>query len=472
MAESVETAYLTEVVRLLRQYKQLAECAVAQAGPEAAFRTTGAEANSIAVLLKHLAGNMRSRWTDFLTADGEKPDRNRDAEFELEPGTTLDDVMTSWEDGWRRAFAALEGPPPRRPAPRGAHRGEAAVGAAGDRAPARALRLPRGADRAPRQAGARGGVEDAEHAAAPPGLTGSGPAPRAEVPYLPASPKPEAGCSRSRVRCSSRASRSSRITSGRTPCSRCWRACLRTTSVRSGCSSPRTGIRSSWASDSTTRSCGSWARAAPTFFERLGAASAEKNLTSLHAGYLTPGDPQAFLAKAPQIYSVYYESGRREYTATAPNAGVLTTYDAETFSAPDCLTVVGWYRKALEMCGAKNVSVTEEECRAKGGAVCRYAVSVGVRSEEAVSRALRAAAQAWEDDYAASWSELVSVRAQMRASHPTCLAGRPLAAVAAEPTGGFPGLVAEMEVSGGVLLTVEPSTRTPRYTSQTVVQST
>ncbi|HEX9054029.1 MAG TPA: TIGR02265 family protein [Gemmatimonadales bacterium] len=112
----------------------------------------------------------------------------------------------------------------------------------------------------------------------------------------------------------------------------------------------------------------------PDFFERLGAASAEKNLTSLHAGYLTPGDPQAFLAKAPQIYSVYYESGRREYTPTAANTGVLTTHDAETFSAPDCLTVVGWYRKALEMCGAKNVSVMEQECRAKGGAVCRYAV--------------------------------------------------------------------------------------------------
>ena len=112
----------------------------------------------------------------------------------------------------------------------------------------------------------------------------------------------------------------------------------------------------------------------PDFFERLGAASAEKNLASLHAGYLTPGDPQAFLAKAPQIYSLYYESGRREYTRTGPTAGTLTTYDAETFSAPDCLTVVGWYRKALELCGATHVSVVEEECRAKGGVVCRYQV--------------------------------------------------------------------------------------------------
>ncbi len=108
MTDSVEAAYLAEVLRLLRQYKQLAERAVAQAGADAAFRVTDAGANSIAVLLKHMAGNMRSRWTDFLTTDGEKPDRNRDAEFGLEPGTTLDRVMTWWEDGWRRTFAALE----------------------------------------------------------------------------------------------------------------------------------------------------------------------------------------------------------------------------------------------------------------------------------------------------------------------------------------------------------------------------
>lgn len=108
MMESVERAYLTEVLRLLRQYKQLAESALGQAGPDAAFRVTDPEANSIAVLLNHVAGNMRSRWTDFLTTDGEKPDRNRDAEFELAPGTSLDDVTARWEDGWRRTFAALE----------------------------------------------------------------------------------------------------------------------------------------------------------------------------------------------------------------------------------------------------------------------------------------------------------------------------------------------------------------------------
>ena len=113
------------------------------------------------------------------------------------------------------------------------------------------------------------------------------------------------------------------------------------------------------------------------FFERLGESSAEKNLASLHASFLTPGDPHAFLAKAPAIYAMYYETGRREYEKTGEREGVLTTRDAETFSAPDCLTVIGWYRKALVMCGAGNVRVVEEECRATGGAVCRYRVSWG-----------------------------------------------------------------------------------------------
>jgi uncharacterized protein (TIGR02265 family) len=113
----------------------------------------------------------------------------------------------------------------------------------------------------------------------------------------------------------------------------------------------------------------------PEFFEKLGEASAVKNLGSLHSGYVTPGDPHAFLAKAPTIYSMYYEAGRREYRKTGETSATLTTYDAETFSSPDCLTVVGWYRKALELCGAEGVRVVEEECRARGGLVCRYAIS-------------------------------------------------------------------------------------------------
>jgi uncharacterized protein (TIGR02265 family) len=110
------------------------------------------------------------------------------------------------------------------------------------------------------------------------------------------------------------------------------------------------------------------------FFERLGEASAEKNLGpgGVHRGFLVPGDPQAFLAKAPLIYSYYYDAGRRDYERVGEKEALLSTRDAESFSAPDCLTVVGWYRRALEMCGAASPRVVEEECRAKGGTVCRY----------------------------------------------------------------------------------------------------
>jgi uncharacterized protein (TIGR02265 family) len=113
----------------------------------------------------------------------------------------------------------------------------------------------------------------------------------------------------------------------------------------------------------------------PEFFERLGAASADKNLTTVHKAFVAPGDPHAFLTRTPAIYSMYYEKGRREYKKTGEKSAVLTTYDAEVFSAPDCLTIVGWHRRALEMCGARSVRVVESECRAKGGTVCRYSLS-------------------------------------------------------------------------------------------------
>ena len=108
------------------------------------------------------------------------------------------------------------------------------------------------------------------------------------------------------------------------------------------------------------------------FFEKIGEASAQKNLTGVHKHFLVEGDPQAFLARAPMIYSFYYDQGRREYEPFGPNEGALTTFDAEVFSAADCATVVGWHRRALEMCGARNPRVVEEECRARGGRVCRY----------------------------------------------------------------------------------------------------
>jgi uncharacterized protein (TIGR02265 family) len=113
----------------------------------------------------------------------------------------------------------------------------------------------------------------------------------------------------------------------------------------------------------------------PEFFERLGVASAEKNLTTVHSAFLTPGDPHGFLAKAPQIYRLYYQTGHREYERVGETEALLTTYDAETFSNPDCLTVIGWYKRALEYCGATNPEIIEEECRADGGDVCRYRVT-------------------------------------------------------------------------------------------------
>jgi uncharacterized protein (TIGR02265 family) len=113
----------------------------------------------------------------------------------------------------------------------------------------------------------------------------------------------------------------------------------------------------------------------PAFFRQLGASSADKNLSTLHKSLLAPGKPHEFLGRARTIYALYYETGHREYERTGDRSGVLTTYDAETFSAPDCQTVIGWYERALEMCGASGVQIVETECRASGGTVCRYKVS-------------------------------------------------------------------------------------------------
>lgn len=111
------------------------------------------------------------------------------------------------------------------------------------------------------------------------------------------------------------------------------------------------------------------------FFEKLGAASADKNLGTVHKAFVTAGDPHGFLSRTPSIYAMYYEKGRREYEKTGEKTGVLTTHDADVFSAPDCLTIVGWHKRALEMCGATEVKVVEDECRARGATVCRYRVS-------------------------------------------------------------------------------------------------
>jgi len=101
------TSYLEESLARFRDYKKLAEDAMAQVTDEQLFAALDPEANSIAIIVKHMTGNMRSRWTDFLTTDGEKPDRHRDTEFE-DPPATRDALMALWQAGWDGVFRALE----------------------------------------------------------------------------------------------------------------------------------------------------------------------------------------------------------------------------------------------------------------------------------------------------------------------------------------------------------------------------
>jgi hypothetical protein len=101
-------AFLADALAQFRKYRALAEAALAQVDDAAFCAPPGPDGNSLALLVKHVAGNQRSRWTDFLTTDGEKPDRRRDGEFELQPGDTRVALMARWDDGWRRLFAAVE----------------------------------------------------------------------------------------------------------------------------------------------------------------------------------------------------------------------------------------------------------------------------------------------------------------------------------------------------------------------------
>jgi hypothetical protein len=107
MPHHFTTAYLKDSIGLFRYYKKLGERAMEQCPDEGLFASLDAESNSIAIIVKHMAGNMRSRWRDFLTTDGEKPDRHRDTEFE-EPPKTRTELMAVWEAGWKHVFEALE----------------------------------------------------------------------------------------------------------------------------------------------------------------------------------------------------------------------------------------------------------------------------------------------------------------------------------------------------------------------------
>ena len=107
MAHQFTTSHLKDSIDLFRYYKRLTERALEQCPDEGLFAALDGESNSIALVVKHMAGNMRSRWTDFLTSDGEKPDRHRDSEFE-EPPQTRAELNAMWESGWKCVFDALE----------------------------------------------------------------------------------------------------------------------------------------------------------------------------------------------------------------------------------------------------------------------------------------------------------------------------------------------------------------------------
>ena len=104
MADDNGALYLKDAILQLRAYKKLGEKAIAQVYDSGLTKVLHADANSIAILVKHMSGNMRSRWTMFLTTDGEKPDRDRDSEFELTEEPTREELITWWDDGWARVF--------------------------------------------------------------------------------------------------------------------------------------------------------------------------------------------------------------------------------------------------------------------------------------------------------------------------------------------------------------------------------
>jgi Protein of unknown function (DUF1572) len=108
MNQELAPHYLADTITTFRAYKKLAEKALDQLQENEYFITIDEESNSVAVIMKHLAGNMMSRWTEFLTTDGEKPDRHRDMEFVIEPETSKSEVMEYWERGWQRTFETME----------------------------------------------------------------------------------------------------------------------------------------------------------------------------------------------------------------------------------------------------------------------------------------------------------------------------------------------------------------------------
>jgi uncharacterized protein (TIGR02265 family) len=107
-------------------------------------------------------------------------------------------------------------------------------------------------------------------------------------------------------------------------------------------------------------------------FIEMGRASAEQNLKTVHQAFIRQGDPHFLLSNAPRIYRLYYAVGYRTYERAGPSSATLRTFDAESVTATDCMTVIGWHQRGIELSGGKNAAVVELVCRSRGGPHCEY----------------------------------------------------------------------------------------------------
>jgi len=112
-----------------------------------------------------------------------------------------------------------------------------------------------------------------------------------------------------------------------------------------------------------------------SMFLEFGRRSATYNLTGVHKVFLHAGDPHRLLSRAPAIYKLYYDTGHRTYEKTGENSCRLVTHDSEVATEGDCLTVMGWHERAVEMCEGRAVVIDHPRCRARGDAVCEYLIS-------------------------------------------------------------------------------------------------
>jgi uncharacterized protein (TIGR02265 family) len=116
-------------------------------------------------------------------------------------------------------------------------------------------------------------------------------------------------------------------------------------------------------------------KASERVLRELGRESAQDNLPKFQAAMVKGKGPLELLQQTPAIYRLYYGTGRREFHATGPTSGVITTYDADGPTVADCYTIMGWHERALEIVGARGVTIRHPVCRARGGPVCKYELS-------------------------------------------------------------------------------------------------